>query len=198
MRVKWSKSFACGLAAAAMFCALPAHADLVVNGNFETGDFTGWTTSALDPIYDGVDVLAPQAGTYAAFFGNSGVSTINQTLATQAGRTYKVSFWLMNEADALDVADPNSFAFSWGGTTVFALTNAPAFAYQEYNFLLDATGASTDLSFAFHQPVAFWDFDSVDVQIPEPGGLALASLGGALALLMSRRRWGCASAHATA
>ena len=89
-----------------MLCgvAMRANADLVVNGGFETGDFTGWTTS-IDPTFDGVDTAAPHDGNFAAFFGNvSGISTISQTLATAAGTLYHIEFWLQSEADVTGVS----------------------------------------------------------------------------------------------
>lgn len=185
MPVRKSKSLVSGLVAAALLCCASAHANLVINGGFETGDFSGWTQTPN--TYDGVDSLSPQAGNFAAYFGNpSGVSTISQTLATVAGNTYAVAFWLKNEADANGVSIPNSFEFDWGGAAMLVLSNAPEFAYKKYEFLLTATGSSTDLSFAFGQQPGFWDFDSVEV--PEPASLALTGIGGALALLVSRRR----------
>src|SRR5689334_4677324 len=45
-----------------------ANANLVANGDFETGDFTGWAQFG-DTSFSGVDGTAPQAGSFAAFFG---------------------------------------------------------------------------------------------------------------------------------
>ena len=194
MHVGKSKPLAAAWAALVLLGAQAAHAGPVVNGDFETGDFTGWTTS-LDPTYDGVDVLFPQAGTYAAFFGNpGGISTISQTLATLAGTTYNISFWLMNEADALGATTPNSFEFDWGGVAQLTVANAPVSGYNNYQFSLLANSASTDLTFKFNHATAFWDFDSVTVEaaatsaVPEPDSLALTALAGALALVVSARR----------
>ena len=187
MPIKESKSMLRGMAAAALLvCCVSAQADLITNGGFETGNFSGWSAS-IDPSWDGVDIQSPQAGTYSAFFGSAGTSTISQTLSTDVGKTYYVSFWLKNEEDVNGVANPNSFQFAWGGTTVLSVSDESAFDYKQYGFFLDATSASTDLSFSFSPQVAFWDFDSVDV-VPEPDGLALAGLGGALALMVTQRR----------
>jgi hypothetical protein len=193
MHVGKSKLVAAAWAALVLFGAQAAHAGPVVNGDFETGDFTGWTTS-LDPVYDGVDVLLPQAGTYAAYFGNpDSISSISQTLATLAGTTYNISFWLMNEADVPGASTPNSFEFDWGGIAQLSLVNQSAFGYTNYQFSLLANSASTDLAFKFNHATAFWDFDSVTVEaaanaVPEPDSLALTALAGALALVVSARR----------
>lgn len=179
-----------GLFAAALFASTAAHANLVSNGGFETGDFTGWTAAVT--AFDGVDGAAPQDGTSAAFFGNTnGTSTISQGLATVAGTKYDVSFWLANEADVTGLAAPNTFLFDWDGANVTTLTDASAFGYTQYSFQLTATSALTQLSFAFGHTPAFWDFDSVSVEVaavPEPGSLALTALAGALAVIIPRRR----------
>ena len=185
------KAAACGVLAAALSASMAAHANLITNGGFETGDFSGWTTS-IDPVWDGVDTLAPQAGTYAAFFGNpDGTSTISQTLATVAGTTYSVEFWLMAEADPFGAAAPNSFLFQWNGWAVGpTLVNTGPFGYTEFQYFITASSPSTTLAFSFSNTPAFWDFDSVDVTavVPEPTSLALVlgALGGLMAV--KRRR----------
>jgi len=168
-------------------CAASARAELVVNGGFENGDFSGWNTSGTT-LFDGVDLQSPHDGSYAAFFGSSTVATISQSLATTAGTHYALSFWLMNEADVTGNATPNSFAVALDGVTAMSLTDAPAFDYTQYTFFFDGTGGLVNLSFGLSQAAAFWDLDSVSVTVPEPDGFALAGLAGLLALGVSRRR----------
>ncbi|HTS21065.1 MAG TPA: carbohydrate binding domain-containing protein [Casimicrobiaceae bacterium] len=160
---------------------------IVVNGDFETGDFTGWTIS-IDPVFDGVDDAAPQAGTYAAFFGNpDGISEISQTITTVPGGEYHISFWLQVESDAFGNPIPNSFEFDWGGTPELALSNLAESPYVQYSFDLTATSTSTELAFFFSDGPAFLDFDSVSA-VPEPGSLALVTLAGGLIAFVRRRR----------
>jgi hypothetical protein len=75
----------------------------VVNGNFGTGDFTGWTTSpAGDPYYTSVTNSAPAPGaTYAANIGayyddsipaNLIQGYVKQTITTTPGYQYTLSF----------------------------------------------------------------------------------------------------------
>lgn len=187
MQSRISHAVAGCLAAVAMLASTAVHANLVANAGFETGDFTGWTPIGTSATFSGVDSNAPHSGTYGAFFGEVGsTGGISQSVATTAGETYHVSFWLQNEADVLGVDSPNSFEFGWDGTSVLTLTNAPAFGYTEYGFNLIASGASTEVKFTFRHEPAFWGLD--DVTVPEPGSLALVGLAGGLAAMLGRRR----------
>src|SRR5664279_4841911 len=125
------------LAALAMFASVAVHANLVTNGGFETGDFTGWSVFGAG-AFDGVDGSVPQSGTYAAFFGEPVLapSGISQTLATTAGKLYTVTFWLANEVDVTGNGIPNSFAFNWnGGAAELSLTDvAGPTPYTLYSF----------------------------------------------------------------
>lgn len=186
MSSRTTRLLASSWVAAALFATGAAQADLVTNGGFETGDLTGWSF-VTDPLYDGVDTLAPHDGSYAAFFGGAN-SSITQTLATVAGSNYKVSFWLQLEADPLGVAAPNAFSMDFGGATGMSLANAAAFGYTLYEITFVAGGASTDLNFNFSQGPAFWDLDAVSVTLPEPGSIALLAAAGLGAVAASRRR----------
>ena len=175
-----------------LFClaSAPVWALTVVNGGFETGNFSGWTQFGnVDAT--GVDRLAPHAGTYAAYFGPSslpaagqasgGPGGISQALTTVAGANYTVDFWLKNEG-----GPGNAFSVSWSGRQIDAssLTDAPAFAYRHYRFSQTATASTTALTFSFRQDPAFWNLDQVSV-VPEPTSQALMA-GGLLALLAAR------------
>jgi hypothetical protein len=104
------KCFAGAIAAA---CALApsasARAHLIVNGGFETGNFTGWTDEALDPAFCGTDlicraILNVQLAAYrwlnlstdpyegSRFAGAQSTLTLSQILPTTAGETYQLSF----------------------------------------------------------------------------------------------------------
>jgi len=147
-----------------------AHANLVTNSGFETGDFSGWTLGG-GTDFRGVDYVAPHSGTYAAFFGAQGTpTTLSQDIATIIGATYEVSFWLQN-----GFSGPNSFSSSFGGQSLTSLSNANAFGYQQLTFLVVATSANSLLQFAFSHDPSFWDLDDVSVElvsdVPVPGAL---------------------------
>jgi hypothetical protein len=179
-----SRALASAAVAAGAF-AVPLAQAGVVNGGFESGDFSGWTLSSSDGYAFVTDSLA-HSGSYHAAFGDSGAgSSLSQTLATTAGTTYAVSFWL--ELD--DGATPNSFSWSWDGITQAGLADVGAgFGYTQWTAMLTATGASTTLQFNFVNPNSFWLFDDVTVTaaVPEPGSMLLVA--SALLLLAAARR----------
>jgi PEP-CTERM motif len=190
VKQSWFAGCAASLALAAMFGAAPASAGPVVNGGFETGDFSGWTLTG-DTSFSSVvsESPVPQSGTFGASFGPfQTTGGISQTLATVAGAQYVLDFWLQAEADPFGAATPNSFLATWGGATVSSLVNSPAFGYEHLSFNVTATGASTTLAFSFRDDPAFWDLDNVSVTaaVPEPETWALVGLG--LAALAAQRR----------
>jgi Carbohydrate binding domain/PEP-CTERM motif len=169
------RKFAVGslFSASALLFVGAAQADLVTNGGFETGDFSGWTQFG-DTGASGVDPSFPNSGTYAAFFGPLSPGGIFQTLATTAGVTYDVSFWIRQESGAT-----NTFAFNWdGGAPEFTYTDINP-GFTTLNFHLTASSNATDLRFTFSNTPSFWDLDDVSVNaaVPEPASLALLGLG---------------------
>ncbi|MFT3821450.1 MAG: PEP-CTERM sorting domain-containing protein [Rubrivivax sp.] len=163
-----------GLATAAgLLLGLPAQASLVSNGGFETGDFSGWTVTGTQD-FSGVDASAAHGGLYGAYFGEDAPGNrISQTLATSAGATYLVEFWLQLD----DGAVPNAFSWSWDGVTQApALIDADGFGYTHFSALVTASAGATALSFEFTNPQSFFLLDdvSVNANVPEPASMALA------------------------
>ena len=164
--------------------AMPARAD-VVNGGFETGDFTGWVQTG-DVSFSGIDPFAARSGTYGAFFGPTNIGGISQSFATVANAPYQVSFAL----SLLDGATPNSFSWSWNGVTQSpALSNSAAFGYTQFSSLVQAAGSSSTIAFNFRDPQAFFFLDNVVVSaVPELPVNALMSAGLVLTALLARRK----------
>jgi hypothetical protein len=190
--------------AAVIAAAAPAHANLVLNPGFETGDLTDWAvnfganhpwTAAGGPV---------NSGSFAASTGCVGAactdqtnpgtaSSLSQVLTTVPGTTYSLTFWFEGAGaeDELKVL--------WGGSVVLDLVDSDIVSnasgpLTEYTVNdLTANTISTTLSFLGRQDPGFDRLDDVDVEptgtsnpnqppttpVPEPATLAL--FGAALA-----------------
>jgi PEP-CTERM motif len=160
-----------------------ATAGIVTNGGFETGDFTGWTLSG-NTDFVGVTTGIAHTGDYAAYFGSDGsLGFLSQNLATTAGTTYELNFFL-----ASDGQTPSDFQVTFGGAT-FDQTDLPMFSYVSQSLTVTATGSSTLLQFGFRDDNGFLNLDDVSViAVPEPGSLVLLCLGASISLTFRNRK----------
>ena len=155
-------------------------ANIVTNGSFETGDFTGWTPTG-DQTYNGVQCPGPGPtvadGNCSAFFGPVGTTGgITQDLTTVAGTLYEIEFSLNS-----DGGTPNSFSGSFGAVTFIDETDmANTGGFQTFSFQVLATGTSTALTFLFRDDPGFFFLDAVSVDVaavPAPAALVLVGAG---------------------
>lgn len=159
--MKRTFTLAAALLAAGLASAPASAANLVGNGGFETGDFTGWTLGGT-PNAERVSSSDPFYGTYSARLGGAARTPgyIEQTVDTVAGTEYVLFFVLAN-----DPAIASFFSASVDGIDVTSLTNSSAFSYHPTILTFVADGASV-LRFSFrHQPAqGYFHLDDVIVE----------------------------------
>ncbi|MGD0816085.1 MAG: Ig-like domain-containing protein [Verrucomicrobiota bacterium] len=143
--------------------------NVLLNGSFQTGDFTDWTLPlgsnylfvTSDPLY-----VLP-GNTYGAQLGSL-LGYLTQPLTTTPGTAYVLSFWLDNTNDLTPPPQAvNEFTVTWDGQTVLSLTN---FTDPNWtNFVVgmtptQTTNTSTILSFEIQMENSWFGLDQVDVE----------------------------------
>jgi hypothetical protein len=159
----------------------------IVNGGFETGDFTGWTQSGWF-----IDTTNPNSGVYDASTGCSGASCttvgdpnsayVYQDVATTIGTTYDLSFFYDSGQDPTFGSE---LLVLWGDPTAPSLSTVvdlvdvdTSGAYVEYIGTVVATSVTSELEFLGRQDLDFYYLDDVSLtavasSVPEPGTLGI-------------------------
>jgi hypothetical protein len=163
-----------------------AQANIVVNGSFESG-LASWSTSnfLLQGFDFGIDSAAHSGSN--AFFGGAieGLGFLSQSLATTAGNTYNVDFWL-----ASDGFLPNQLRVVVNGQAILSRDDILLQPYAAYHTTFVANGAVSQLQFGFRNDSGVLHLDDVAVAaIPEPEISLMMAIGlGAVAFARRRLR----------
>ena len=146
---------------------------VVLNGGFETGDLTSWSSSG----YNGV-VAQPSwanyihSGSYGMVLGTSGgLGYLYQTLQTISNRPYLISFWLRNPMGASGTQ--NEFRVQWGASILYDKTNLTSSAWTNVQLVALATAPTTLLTFGGRHDPDYFALDDVSAMV-----LAMPAFGG--------------------
>lgn len=158
----------------------------VINGGFETGDFTGWTVLHQGGFSGvGGSPGTNNTGNFHLYMGATSATDqtdIYQDIATTIGQSYTVSYWAYD----MDPLSSGGFLVTFGGAAIGP--GRPAAAYTQYTGNFTATAASTRLEVTGWEANQYINADDFSVSpVPEPASMAILGMG-ALALLRRRRR----------
>lgn len=181
----------------ALLAAASAHAELLVNGGFETGDLSGWTATNLTSSYSRVfSGAGTYAGTYSFYIGEytNHPLTLSQTVATVIGQQYTFSLELAFSGNS----QSSLFSMSQSGSgtplvTVAAPTTNAAVPYQLYSstFIADSTSTTVSFSGANSNGVTYVDNVSLTQSAsatPEPATFGMFGLAAGVFAWKLRRK----------
>ena len=138
---------------------------LLLNGGFETGDFSDWTEFGnLEDTLVTTNAEFVHSGNYGAALGPVGsLGFISQTLPTAAGGTYLVSLWLVNSQ-----AGVNEFQVSWNDENLFDSLEMPVFSWTNLQLIAWAPGTNSTLQIGFRNDPYYFGLDDISVQPTPP------------------------------
>ena len=140
------------------------YGQLVQNGGFETGNFSGWIQSG-NTNYNSVATNAAyvHSGTYGAKSGPTPASgfLFQNILPTFAGEAYQFSYWFANPF----AGTPNGFFSSWNSGTLEDVTNVPAVAWTNKVFNVMAYSPRTQILFGLNNNPQFFGLDDVSATL---------------------------------
>lgn len=147
--------------------------NLVENGGFESGDFSGWLRNGAFMYVTGNH---PLSGAFAADLGTAGtLGSLSQTVMTMPGYEYELRFDLANSGGLT-----NEFYALVNGTTLFSLVNGGNTPYATVSGVFTAGATPTEITFLERNDVGAFSMDNVSVDlapVPEPSTLLLLGIG---------------------
>ncbi len=158
-----------------------ADANLLTNGSFETGDFTGWTlagNTGYTGVCDGCEGYTAEDGVDFAYMGAVGSDALlSQSFSDVSGDSYDFSFWYNND----NGGTPEDFSAYWDGTQLLSIVDSPnTDGWVNYTFTETGTGTDT-VQFDARNDPSYDALDNASVAgvspIPEPSSFLLMGSG---------------------
>jgi hypothetical protein len=161
---------------------------IVQNGGFETGDFSDWTlvgspntgTTVYNEVV-GVNSLADgsgpnfiHSGNYGAFLGDTNLAFLSQVIQTVPGRSYVLSFWLVNPESGAG----QEFLVDWNtnnATTnqIYFINNPGILSWENLTFVVQATDTNATLQFGAENPPDGFGLDDISLVAILPPAITL-------------------------
>ncbi len=145
----------------------------IVNGDFESGDFTGWTQFG-DTSYTTVwtnmsddGLTTAHGGTHGAEFGAGPPDGggIQQVIPVHVGDQVTIGFWYSVPGGA-----PNLFRADFDGQTLVTFTDDTTnVQWTHFSYPVTVTHDNPTLAFTFYNVPSWGNLDDVTVCIPAPG-----------------------------
>jgi hypothetical protein len=134
--------------------------NLITDGGFEAGGL-GWTWDplTLQGVY--TDAALAHTGNNVFYNGNTNtVAALTQTVATIPGQFYSLSFWFLG-----GVA-PSALTVFFGGSEVLSLIDVDHPSWTKFSAIVQATTASTEISFVGYDDPSFLIYDDIALYAP--------------------------------
>jgi hypothetical protein len=203
-KIRWTMLAAiAGACATSLSAGAALAAPVIQNGDFETGDLTGWTASGVvgaDPegVYAGPSCCGfttSHPDNEVAVFGGgvgSGDEVLSQDFATELGVTYTINYdFAFIGGGALNFLDVSAGGVTHNFQGAGSTDIDTSYMHDVLSFVGDGNVATVSFE-VFDGPADSTDtiLDNVRVSVPEPATWALMITGFGLAGVALRRRRG--------
>ena len=186
---------ACVTAYLAVLATNSMASNLIVNGDFSTGNFNGWSVNNMSISANNNGIQSLSGDAYFAYTGQNG--WLSQTINTVAGMTYNLSFVANNDVNN-QLYNPTQcyISASQNGTPIFTnfsnLSIVKSWVQQSYTFTANSNQTTLQLFMNFKPANSQGYIDNISVvgagSVPEPSTYALFGLTAVALIIVKCRR----------